>query len=108
MTADIPQAFPAIDAEKIAALDGLDPLERAAALSHLVYSETIDRPDVTWATTLARDWADLHAAAKVFNEQLVETWAANPELFEDWVASIRGLLPEAGRAAAGADETVER
>lgn len=80
-----------IELEKVDELEQLRPLSRAAAISHLIYSETIARPEVDWTTDLEHDWCDLRENARTFNEQLVETWAANPEIFEEWVQAIRSL-----------------
>jgi hypothetical protein len=68
--------------------------ERAAALMHLVYYATIDRPDVEWSSTLPRNWVDLDDRARAFNLAILETWAENPALFELWVEAVRGLISQ--------------
>ena len=79
--------------------DAIVPLpetERAAAIMHLIYIETIERPGVDWETRLASDWVDLDARAKAFNIAILDTWAKHPDLFRLWLATIEGKLAAAG------------
>ena len=80
-----------IPREIIDRLKALPPHQRAAALSHLIYIETIKRPDVDWSTELADEWSDLDLKAQIFNEQLIEMWADNEQLFDLWIATIKGI-----------------
>lgn len=88
-----------ISTEDVDELRLLPRLERAAALSHLVYIETIKRPDVDWSTILEDKWKDLNERAQLFNRQLIETWADNEQLFDLWISTIKEIsrLREARR-----------
>lgn len=89
-----------ISTEDVDLLGLLPTLDRAAALSHLVYMETIKRPDVDWSTILEDKWKDLNERAQLFNKQLIETWADNEQLFDLWVSTIKEvsrLRHESGR-----------
>lgn len=68
----------------ISQIMSLPAAERAAAIMHFIYTETIDRPDVDWESDLEVLWIDLGERAKAFNRAILETWTRYPELLEAW------------------------
>jgi hypothetical protein len=69
------------DIERVLSLSGS---ERAAAIMHYIYIETIENPSVDWSTTLPSTWNGLDERAKQFNRAILDTWRKYPELLAAW------------------------
>lgn len=91
---------------EIEAINALPEEQRAAAIMHFIYIQTIERPEVDWETRLAPTWATLDERAKDFNLAVLETWTKHPELLRTWTRTIQAMTasladaPQAIRKAA--------
>jgi hypothetical protein len=78
---------------EIEAIARLPENERAAAIMHFIYIQTIARPDVDWETRLAPTWAGLDERAKEFNRAVLETWKDYPDLIGMWLSAVKPTDP---------------
>ena len=74
------------DQQFLDSLDGLPPLERAAAIGHRIYVMTARRAN--WTLRVAEEWADLSEESRRYNEESVATWSQSPELLDRWLHAV--------------------
>jgi len=67
-------------------IDGLPPLERAAAIAHRVYMLTADR--VGWTQRVPEEWLKLDEQAKRYNIEGIRTWSRESQLLERFLHAV--------------------